>query len=101
MKVEEGLEVERRKKGRGENQDMKIEGWSDQSILYTNIKCHNGTHHSVQVIHNKEKQKFTNDEDLNCLNASEVSLRAQIKDSSAYFSMMRNKRPLCSRWGFI
>lgn len=47
MKVEEGLEVERRKKGRGENQDMKIEGWSGQSILYTNIKCHNGTHHSV------------------------------------------------------
>lgn len=56
---------------------MKIEGWSDQSILYTNIKCHNGTRYSVQVIHNKEKQKFTNDEDLNCLNVSEVSLSAQ------------------------
>lgn len=42
---------------------MKIEGWSDQSILYTNIKCHNGTRYSVQVIHNKEKQKFTNDEE--------------------------------------
>lgn len=88
MKVEEGLEVERRKKGgEGENQDMKIEGWSDQSILYTNIKCHNGTRYSVQVIHNKEEQKFTNDENLNCLNASEVSLRHNLTQSS-YIAMV-------------
>lgn len=56
---------------------MKIEGWSDQSILYAYIICHNETRYSVQVIHNNEKQKFKNDEDLNCLNTSEVSLGAQ------------------------